>query len=233
MQSLKRFSNNFFDKQRKIQTLLNQQDLKNHDKTVVKHSSFNPFRKLGSFTSSCLKKFGIFREKKCESSYQVEPEVQNESEVENEYFSHKDLIEIEVYMPIVDIENNTLIPPKFDRPIFKYRDINYDKQTLKSSDMANQKSKVNRIKKRSKFATVIKNEQPLKIDMINENPNFNTIKKKSNFATIIKEKQPVKTPEMANENSYLHISKKTSKFAAPIIKDEQQLKTSDMADENS
>ncbi|CAL1263010.1 unnamed protein product [Larinioides sclopetarius] len=225
---------NFNGKESKVETEINQRDPENHDNIVKKHSSFNPFRKLGGFTRSCLKKLGVLKAKESDSQIdQIEPEVQNESEVESEDFSQKILIGIEVYMPTVDVENNRLIPPKFDRPIFKYRSLENDKQPLKSSDMVNELSNVNRIKKRSKFSTSIKDERPLKTtDMANDNSNCHAIKKESNLAAIIKGNQTVKSSDMANKNSDLHISKKGNKFSS-FITDKQSLKASDMVDENS
>ncbi|GIY09858.1 uncharacterized protein CDAR_412531 [Caerostris darwini] len=125
-----------------------EQQLNFSDKTAIKkYESNTSLRKLSNFAKSCMKPFQAESKKKTgEQAKMVATEDQKEVEVDNKDRSHKSLIEIEVYMPIVDVEGNKLIPPKFDRPIFKYREKIDPNPEVESSILIPGKSKWNKSK---------------------------------------------------------------------------------------
>ncbi|GFV52786.1 hypothetical protein TNCV_2874571 [Trichonephila clavipes] len=105
------------------------------------HKSTVALRKCSGFAKSCLKSLQGDAKKKCKDSSAVNFEFRDKPGIKTTDKKRNLWMEIEVYMPYVDVEGNRLIPPLYDRPIIRWHCGKKTKSQIpKTSTLVNSKS---------------------------------------------------------------------------------------------
>ncbi|GFS71892.1 hypothetical protein NPIL_108861 [Nephila pilipes] len=114
-----------------------------------------PLQKLVNVANSCVKSFHGDGERKCKDSSILDFKPCNRPVIKTSEKPHDLQVEIEVYMPIVNVERNRLIPPKYDRPIFRWNGDKITKSHIpKTSTVVNNKSELALFNSKSSLALV-------------------------------------------------------------------------------
>ncbi|GFY54009.1 hypothetical protein TNIN_290621 [Trichonephila inaurata madagascariensis] len=177
------------------------------------HKSTVALRKCSGFAKSCLKSLQGDGKKKCKDSSAVHFEFRDKTGIKTTDKKRNLWMEIEVYMPYVDVERNRLIPPLCDRPIIRWH---YGKKTKsqipKTSTLVNSKSALAFSNSKPTFSFV---NNKSTMALINKKPkkNLESERKKLSIMTKDTENTIAKLNQIFMQ---LKIKKETNKISANI-----------------